>query len=282
MLELIPFRYRYGFNKLSFPDKLSFIWKSLWFPWRRFLRLLKRCTKQIGKWLLFFIPFSIALALGTCLCLMTNVIEWRELGSVLLSVIFGSFILLVMKDIWDVEAQRHKVLVEQFDIYSEYLSFVGQKYLELLELGNVVLLQDAKYPFENEERFARFKTEMDNQAIVFNDLQKRNKVIDELIEEFIQLKGVLANRNFIDLNDSGLYINIYYTIDDLNQIKTTLDSSNSKYAQDLTSVVLSSYHIFACLRRPWRYPMDAEKRIQLDAWLDLRINYREKNRDSLN
>lgn len=58
---------------------------------------------------------------------MTNVIEWRELGSVLLSVIFGSFILLVMKDIWDVEAQRHKVLVEQFDIYSEYLSFVGQK-----------------------------------------------------------------------------------------------------------------------------------------------------------
>lgn len=107
-------------------------------------------------------------------------------------------------------------------------------------------------------------------------------MIDELIEEFIQLKGVLANRNFIDLNDSGLYINIYYTIDDLNQIKTTLDSSNSKYAQDLTSVVLSSYHIFACLRRPWRYPMDTEKRIQLDAWLDLRINYREKNRDSLN
>lgn len=162
-----------------------------------------------------------------------------------------------MKDIWDKEAQRHEALVKQFDIYSEYLSFVGQKYLELLELGNAVLSQDAKYPFENEKHFARFRMEMDNQAIVFYDLEKRNKVVDELIEEFIQLKGVLTSRDFIDLDDNGLYVNIYYTIDDLNRIKATLDSSNSKYVQDLTSVILSSYHIFACLRRPWRYPMDA-------------------------
>lgn len=271
MLELIPFRYRYRYDQLGFFDKLVFIWKSLWFPWRRFLRLLRRCVRQIGKWLLFFVPFSLALLLGVCLCLISGVINLDELGGILLSVVFGSFVLLLMKDIWDKEAERRGVLVAQFSIYSEYYSFVEQKFLELLELGNAALSQDAKYPFGNEECSEQFKIEMDNQAIVFDDLQKRSKVVNELIEKFVELKGVLVNRSFIDLNDDSLYINIYYAIDDLNQIKNPIDSSNQNYAEALTSVVLSAYHIFASLRRPWRYPMDTEKRIRLETWLNIRI-----------
>lgn len=90
MFELIPFKYRYKFDQLGFLAKLIFIWKSLWFPWRRFLRFLKRCMCEIGKWLLFFVPFSIVLALGVCLCLLGGVVERDELGGILLSVVFGS------------------------------------------------------------------------------------------------------------------------------------------------------------------------------------------------
>ena len=268
MFELIPFRYRYKFTQLNFFDKLTFVRKSLWFPWRRFLRFLKRCARQVGKWFFFCVPFSIALVLGVWLCLLANVIEWYELGSVLLSVIFGSFVLLMMKDIWDKESQRHRVLAEQFEVYSEYLSFVGWKYRELLDAGDVVLSQDAQYPFQDENHFNCFVNEIENQTIVFNDIQKRNRVVNELIEEFIQLRGTLANKSFIDLNDSSLYINIYYTIDDLEKLKQPYDLSSQECANDLKSVVLSSYHIFACLRRPWRYPMDAKKREQLEMWLD--------------
>lgn len=226
------------------------------------------------NWLIFFIPFAIAFALGIVICLACGAIELIELGSLILSVIFGSFALLMMKDIWDKEKRRHEILAEQFEIYEQYLGFIQRKYSELLDLGNVILSFHARYPFENEAFSNLFVQEATKQKVTFSNMPQRNKVIEELIDEFVQFRGVLSYKHFIDFRSSNLFLNIHYTIEHLNSIKTLSQPTSPTYADNIVGILLSSYHIFACLRRPWRYPMDSYKRRQLETWL---ANHAQRN-----
>lgn len=268
MSDFIPYEYRDQMKKLGLWDRVVFRKKLLWFPIRRNLRRAKRCFIETKNWLIFFIPFAIAFALGIVICLACGAIELIELGSLILSVIFGSFALLMMKDIWDKEKRRHEILAEQFEIYEQYLGFIQRKYSELLDLGNVILSFHARYPFENEAFSNLFVQEATKQKVTFSNMPQRNKVIEELIDEFVQFRGVLSYKHFIDFRSSNLFLNIHYTIEHLNSIKTLSQPTSPTYADNIVGILLSSYHIFACLRRPWRYPMDSHKRRQLEIWLE--------------
>ena len=85
-------------------------------------------------------------------------------------------------------------------------------------------------------RDTAFVQEATKQKVTFSNMPQRNKVIEELIDEFVQFRGVLSYKHFIDFRSSNLFLNIHYTIEHLNSIKTLSQPTSPTYAGSVPNV----------------------------------------------
>jgi hypothetical protein len=243
--------------------------RLLWFPLRRMLRRTRRCIAYLRYWIVLFIPFLIVSALLLFVFAEFGLIEVEDIPSFILSLILGTCLLLVIKDIWDRELKRHDALKKQFEMYSSS-RYSADSYLQRIagDCG-IVLEGDARFPLMNETCSNRYYDQLSSS-------EAANINLDELQNDLLGLKKVMMNLQgkisvlpLIDNNDYSLDMNFDSTNIAIENLRNAAMKGNEfSVRRHMQQIVLRAFHIFACLRRPWRYPMDLNKKQELQAWLN--------------
>lgn len=226
-----------------------------WFPFRRFLRLGRRYFEYLQYWIYLFVPFAIICGAILIIAVLTKTIGVNEIPSMAISITLGSFLLLVIKDIWDKETTRRKTLKRQLEVYNSSMHAIEQELRAAVEAYGVTLPREAFCPFSSEASSEAF-----NGLMLSSKLQAR---------DFSELNSEIDRFDFIGTGSGNLRINFQFVQEDIQ----TLSNSSAKddidsVRKSITGVVNSSFHIFACLRKPWRYPMDIKRNVSLEKWLN--------------
>lgn len=243
--------------------------KLLWFPLRRWLRRTRRCVTYLGYWIVLFVPFSIISALLLISFVNFGLIELDDIPSFVLSLILGSFLLLVIKDAWDREIKRHETLVKQYEIYASSIYSADSSLQRIAEDCGLTLRGNARFPLLTETCWNSYHEQLSSMEISTINLEKLQTDLLCLKKTIMNLQGKMSVLPLIDNDDYSLDMNFNDTnmhIDNLQNAAASQDGVNAR--KHMQRIVSSSFHIFACLRRPWRYPIDINKQHALESWLD--------------
>lgn len=247
---------------------LKYFWLRLWFYWRRLLRCLRRCASNMMYWMLLLVPFAlVSFAVLVLLC-HSSILSVEDAVSVAVSAFLGSYLLLVIKDLWDTEATRHRMLVEQYNLYYGSVHEATTLLRKLVAACGLRIDNDSFDPYLSENLHEEYSRQIDRSDIASSVASEVELCGRKLIEAFSRLEGSMRGRMLIDSDGDALIDNFISTIDDIQDVVMAERLSDfSKMREALKGIVLSSYHIFACLRRPWRYPMDLRRSRMLENWL---------------
>lgn len=241
------------------------------FPFRRFLRLGRRYFEYLQYWIYLFVPFAIICGATLIIAALTKTIGVNEIPSMAISITLGSFLLLVIKDIWDKETTRRKTLKRQLEVYNSSMRIIEQELRAVVEVYGVTLPREAFSPFSSEASSEAFNGLMLSSKLQASDLGRETTIRQciNLARDFSELNSEIDRFDFIGTGSGNLRINFQFAQEDIQ----TLSNSSAKddidsVRKSITGIVNSSFHIFACLRKPWRYPMDIKHNVSLEKWLN--------------
>lgn len=242
-----------------------------WFPFRRFLRLGRRYFEYFQYWIYLFVPFDIICEATLIIAALTKTIGVNEIPSMAISITLGSFLLLVIKDIWDKETTRRKTLKRQLEVYNSSMRIIEQELRAVVEAYGVTLPREAFSPFSSEDSSEAFNGLMLSSKLQASDLGRETTIRQciNLARDFSELNSEIDRFDFIGTGSGNLRIYFQFVQEDIQ----TLSNSSAKddidsVRKSITGIVNSSFHIFACLRKPWRYPMDIKHNVSLEKWLN--------------
>lgn len=255
---------------LSGKNTIVALIKLSWFPLRRFLRRGKRCLKYLIYWLYLLVPFALVCAAVLTIAAIAGAISANEIPSIAISIVLGSFLLLVIKDIWDKETTRNRTLNEQLEVYNLYIYKVERGLSAITRLYGIPLPHEASSPLSQEVSRDLFIEKIRSSKFQKNNLEKHVMIKQcvHLARAFAKLESEMEHFEFIDINDSNLGLNFQLSQEGIQALSDSSLTGNIETApDDIIGIVNSSFHIFACLRRPWRYPMDIRHKAALEKWL---------------
>ena len=117
---------------------------------RRFLRSGERCLKYLIYWLYLLVPFALVCAAVLAIAAIAGAINANEIPSIAISIVLGSFLLLVIKDIWDKETTRNRTLNKQLEVYNLYICKVERGLSIIARLYGIPLPHEASSPLSQE------------------------------------------------------------------------------------------------------------------------------------
>ena len=162
--------------------------------------------------------------------------------------------------------QRHafcEPLVER----TEQCSFA---HVQIALPGQMLTLRgNARFPLLTETCSNSYHEQLSSIEISTINLEKLQTDLLYLKKTIMNLQGKMSVLPLIDNDDYSLDMNFNYTNMDIDNLQNAAASQDWVNAREhMQQIVLSSFHIFACLRRPWRYPIDINKQHALESWLD--------------
>lgn len=119
---------KYGYRRyeMTIGRAFSFKLQKLWFPWRRFLRAVKRCLLSLRSWapvLAVFIPIAVLVLL---ILFRVGLISAGGAIVEFALIFLGSFMLLAIREIREKESVRHRRLVNQWNFCSDLHQRMGK------------------------------------------------------------------------------------------------------------------------------------------------------------
>lgn len=242
-----------------------------WFPLRHFLRLGRRCFEYLQYWIYLFVPFAIICGAILIIAALTKIIGVNEIPSMAISITLGSFLLLAIKDIWDKETTRRKTLKRQLEVYNSSMCIIEQELRAVVEAYGVTLPHEASSPFSSEASSEAFNSLMLSSKLQVSDPGRETAIRQciNLARDFSELNSEIDRFDFIGTESGNLRINFQFAQEDIlalsnSSAKDDIDSMRNS----ITGIVNSSFHIFACLRKPWRRTMDIKHNASLEKWLN--------------
>lgn len=256
-------KYRGYSYELPLFRALGYYLREAWFPFRRFLRAIKRTVGYLGSWastLTVFVPICVAvfyvLLYKEIICFNNAVVE-------LISIFLGSFLLLAIKEIRDTEARRRMVLRKQWEYYSSWCyEFV---YI-LRDFFRHLGLKICSYTFLNS---------IDDWEAAFLSSTRTTSSPESLSSEIERINYI--NTVIIDTaRDVGF---IDWDVERANEcakeIKRLAEKlsrnlqSNGSIPQDAYFLGKQAVALLGLVRRPWRYRNDMAHRMLAERYLDL-------------
>ena len=239
---------------MTFSHGVGYKFRKAWFPWKRFLRALKRAVLSLKTWvstLTLFIPLAglilLILVYAGLFCAVEAVKEF-------VLILLGSFLLLAIKEIRDSEARRKQILKSQWSYYCRWKSELTQHLISIAKCMG--------YTIRNWQLLSS-QTEVDNvfSALTPNEMQNSCDAQEEYEHHICEIRNIAnqilqqAERSeFIDWDSARAS---YLVFDEICEQINTLKANWPE--RDTTQLKILSRELneaLALVRRPWRYRND--------------------------
>ncbi len=164
---------------------------------------------------------------------------------------------------------RNRTLNKQLEVYNLYICKVEWGLSTIARLYGIPLSHEASSPLSQEVSRDLFIEKIRSSKFQKDNLEKHAMIKQcvHLARAFAKLESEMEHFEFIDINDSNLGINFQLSQESIHTLSDiSLKGSIETAPDDIIDIINSSFHIFACLRRPWRYPMDIRRKATLEKW----------------
>lgn len=226
--RIMKVKYRQSLYEMTLFRSIQFRMHKLWFPGRRMLRRGLRIYRYLVSWIAPFLLFSFMVCAVYLALNKVGLLGFNQAAIEAVGVIVGSFLLLFIKECWDLEHVRHAQLLAQWSTYIKYKSNLTVLLLDLYRaLGFTV-------------------------AGYYN-----------LLSTAYTLSPFIENRSE-DERASFAFQRALSLVSSLStgEVDGSIDRLN--VADDLSRACLE---LLGYLRRPWNYPIDRARARLLDRFV---------------
>ena len=259
-------KYRQSLYEMTLFRSIQFRMHKLWFPGRRMLRRGLRILRYLVSWIAPFFLFSFMVCAVYLALIEVGLLGFEQAVIEAVGVIVGSFLLLFIKECWDLEHARHAQLLAQWSSYIKYKSNLTGLLLDLYRaLGfsvvgyyNLLSTADALSSFI-EKRF------VDPNSRVSMSCQS---IVKSLHECLLSFKKETESTRFLDWpEDERASFSFQRALSLVSSLATgEVDGSIDRLsvADDVSRACLE---LLGYLRRPWNYPIDRARARLLDRFV---------------
>lgn len=235
---------------------------------RRLARACKRCLLYSLYWIPPFLLFATFCSLALFIFAFTNILSTSEVPSICVSVFLGAMPLLFIKDLYDKELERHKTLLLQRETYESSISSITFLLKDCLAFCSIQLREGDREPFRCEENFNDYMESIEGCSPHFPPDCNITRLTTELTKKYASLETSMSQTRFIDVNNCSLGYNFFLSHEDIRGLEQAANERDEELLKkSAKGIVCSSFHIFASLRRPWRYPKDIDTNKKTTQWL---------------
>lgn len=254
-------RYQFFQYEMTFFNGIKFHVMSFWFPFRRFLRAVKRSILYLRSWvstLVIFIPICL---IAFYFLLRFKQMELSEAHVELTLLLLGSVALLAIKELRDGEVSRHRRLQQQWGCYVDRRYELESAMRNLAEIAGGQLLKNKQHGFPS------FVISYDAmQGGSFCGSSDKNKIIDNAGKIRTSADTLLADAlriGFIDWNYSYVKNSYYRSLCDFLD-KIIADPSR----ENLSQLANGTSQLLEAAVRPWHYRNDVAHRELLERFVN--------------
>lgn len=242
--------------------------RNSWFARRRFLRAGKRWCARLVGWLPVLVVFAVLVVVVFSVLNFAGLMENAPIAPSVASVALGSVALLVIKDLFDAETERHRNLVAQFKYYTRLKSNLSGGLWHLFRcLGWPQFQQSA---FDSPEQFRAFSesfsatplTEVTCGKSTTEALRRLDTILDWCQAE-------LTGKVFVDCDlDEIQFTTIGSAKRALDEIHTAAEAGDTTRAVGaMKSLLANCSRLIGEPRKPWRYRKDLARRQLIEQYL---------------
>lgn len=140
-------------------------------------------------WMLLFVPFAIVSFAVLALLCRSSILSARDAVSVAVSAFLGSYLLLVIKGLWDTEATRHRMLVEQYNLYYGSVHEITTLLRKLVAACGLRIDNDLFDPYLSENLHEEYSLQIDRADVVPSVSSEIELCGRKLIDEYCGILG---------------------------------------------------------------------------------------------
>lgn len=254
-------KYKGYYYELPLFRAFGFYLRSAWFPFRRFVRAVKRTICSLGSWastLAVFVPICVIIF---SILLLNGMVSLDDAIVELVSIILGSFLLLAIKEIRDFEAKRRTILRRQWEYYDSWrYEFTDTLSDFFRHLGLIIY----GYAFLNsvDDWEAAFQNSVNSEPTA----EYINGDIEHISEVVASIINTARQEGFIDWN-----------VEQANRLVKEIERFAVELAQNVQSggsirreaglLGECATALLGLVRRPWRYRNDMAHRELMERYL---------------
>lgn len=262
---------KYGHRRyeMTVGRAVSFKLQKLWFPWRRFLRAVKRCFLNLKGWAPVLAVFTPIAALVLLVLYRVGLISAGGAIVEFVLIFLGSFMLLAIREIREKEVARHKRLVNQWSFCSDLHMRMGKDLVAIGEpFGASFTCWDALSGFGSIN--AALENASDLMEVTEEESNRMLDACDDLERAIASVRDEGRGIGFVDctLADDAPCL-LFPAESEMHDFKGKLQRMDYPITVDeLGSLSDCCLWIVGDLRKPWRYASDNARRELLEKYIE--------------